>query len=145
MSATKLRYITGDLFAAPSHSILIHACNTLGSWGAGIALVFRDKYPDAFEVYKAHCKNHLNDELIGTCLIIRGGQREDCHDIACLFTSKAFGKKKDSVEDILVSTGSAVKDLIRQNIERKALHAWCVPSLLPSSGVTGKHRLTHVL
>lgn len=130
---TKVTYITGDLFSAPPNSILIHACNTVGSWGAGIALAFRAKYPEAFEVYKAHCKAHTNDTLIGTCLIIRNGGLDvkgtrKTHDIACLFTSRAYGKKKDAPEDILNATKSSVTDLLLQNREGKALHSWFVSS-----------------
>ncbi|TFK74743.1 hypothetical protein BDN72DRAFT_832811 [Pluteus cervinus] len=111
--------ITGDLFSAPpDNSILVHACNTVGSWGAGIALAFRDRYPEQFEVYKAHCKLH-GSSLVGTCLLIPG----DTHDIACLFTSKAYGKRKDSPDQILDATRSAVIDLVKQNIENKALHS----------------------
>jgi len=124
---TKLIYITGDIFAALPNTILIHACNTIGSWGAGIALAFQSKYPDAFEVYKAHCTAHSNDELIGTCLVIRGKAVADGgrgHDIACLFTSKAYGRRKDAPEDILNATRRAVSDLLRQNGEKKPMHAW---------------------
>jgi ADP-ribose 1''-phosphate phosphatase len=121
-----LNYINNDLFSAPPNSILIHACNTLGSWGAGIALAFRSKYPEAFEVYSAHCKAHTNDQLIGTCLIIRSGQREGGHDIACLFPSRAYGRRKDPPEEILSATRDAIKDLQRQNEEKKPLHAWYV-------------------
>jgi ADP-ribose 1''-phosphate phosphatase len=85
----KLVYITSDLFDAPQGSILIHACNTVGSWGAGIALSFRDKYPSAFQQYKDYCKQAKDEgtDLIGTCFIIRG----EIHDVACLFTSRAYG------------------------------------------------------
>lgn len=124
MSRSKLKYITADLFAAPPGSILVHACNSVGSWGAGIAVAFRTKYPSSFEVYKAHCKAHSTDELIGTCLVIRGGEKEGWHDIACLFTSKAYGKRKDPPDDILNATRNSVKDLLRQNTDGKPLHSW---------------------
>jgi O-acetyl-ADP-ribose deacetylase (regulator of RNase III) len=127
MANTKLTYITGNIFDAPPNTILIHACNTLGSWGAGIALAFQSKYPDAFKVYKAHCAAHTNDELIGTCLVIRGkpvAESGKGHDIACLFTSRAYGRYKDGPEDILNATRGAVRDLLRQNGEGKPLHAW---------------------
>ncbi|KIM43267.1 hypothetical protein M413DRAFT_444082 [Hebeloma cylindrosporum] len=100
MSKLKLSYITGDLFAAPANSILVHACNTKGSWGAGIALAFKEKYP-------SHC------------LLIPG----DTHDIACLFTSIAYGRRKDSPSEILSATRTSVQDLIRQNVGQKPLHA----------------------
>ncbi|KAF9485905.1 hypothetical protein BDN70DRAFT_870849 [Pholiota conissans] len=118
-----LSYITGDLFSAPPNSILVHACNTQGSWGAGIALTFKRKYPAHFAQYKAHCKEHGRD-LVGTCLVLppRDGDATG-HEIACLFTSQAYGKRKDTAEDILAATRSALEDLMMQNIEGKALHA----------------------
>jgi ADP-ribose 1''-phosphate phosphatase len=122
-SKQELSYITGDLFAAPANSILVQACNTKGSWGAGIALEFKTKYPAQFEQYREHCREH-GDGLIGSCLLIPG----DKHDIACLFTSKAYGRRKDSPSEILSATRTSVQDLIRRNTDNKPLHAWYVPS-----------------
>lgn len=118
MSKLKLSYITGDLFAAPANSILVHACNTKGSWGAGIALAFKEKYPSQFARYRAHCREY-GDNLVGSCLLIPG----DTHDIACLFTSIAYGRRKDSPSEILSATRTSVQDLIRQNVGQKPLHA----------------------
>jgi ADP-ribose 1''-phosphate phosphatase len=50
----------------------------------------------------------------------------DKHDIACLFTSRAYGKRKDKPDEILAATKSAVQDLIKQNTSNKPLHAWWV-------------------
>ena len=122
-SEPELSYTTGDLFAAPANSILVHACNTKGSWGAGIALAFKARYPAQFKQYQAYCREH-GDDLIGTCLLIPG----NTHDIACLFTSRAYGRRKDSPSEILSATRTSVQDLIRQNINNKPLHAWYVPS-----------------
>ncbi|KAK4173496.1 hypothetical protein QBC36DRAFT_359834 [Triangularia setosa] len=65
-----LAYEKGDLFDAPPNSVLIHACNTIGRWGGGIAATFKKHYPAAFEVYRDHCKKFTPDELIGTALLI---------------------------------------------------------------------------
>jgi ADP-ribose 1''-phosphate phosphatase len=119
MSNSKLVYVEGDLFVAPDHSILVHACNTLGSWGSGIALTFREKYPAQFAQYQAHCKTH-GQALVGTCLLIPG----DKHDIACLFTSRAYGKDKDKPAEILAATRKAMIDLEAKNVDNKGLHAW---------------------
>ncbi|GLB38586.1 putative macro domain containing protein [Lyophyllum shimeji] len=113
-----ITHTIGDLFTAPRGAILVHACNTLGSWGGGIALAFRDKYPAQFELYKARCKTY-GSSLVGTCLLIPG----DTHDIACLFTSRAYGKRKDKPEEILAATKTALQDLMKQNTEGKELHA----------------------
>ncbi|KII91020.1 hypothetical protein PLICRDRAFT_39616 [Plicaturopsis crispa FD-325 SS-3] len=116
-----LTYTQGDLFGAPGGSILVHACNTAGKWGAGIALEFRTRYPEAFAQYNAHCAAHSPDDLVGTCLLLQG---DDAHDIACLFTSRGYGKRKDSPECILAATGQCVANLLTQNAQaRKPLHA----------------------
>ncbi|KAJ7230719.1 hypothetical protein GGX14DRAFT_411903 [Mycena pura] len=117
---SKLTHIKGDLFAAPAgRSILVHACNTRGSWGAGIALAFKERYPEAFEEYKAACKTH-GTALLGTCLLVRGAQ----HDVACLFTSRDYGRRVDPAPDILAATRLAVADLLEKNIEPvKEMHA----------------------
>ncbi|CAG7853553.1 SubName: Full=Related to POA1-Phosphatase of ADP-ribose 1-phosphate, role in regulation of tRNA splicing {ECO:0000313/EMBL:CCA70814.1} [Serendipita indica DSM 11827] len=100
----------GDLFKnAPRRCVLVHACNTLGSWGAGIATIFKRKYPAAYEVYRDECVEK-GSSLLGTCLLIPAGDR----DIACLFTSRKYGRQTDPKDMILRSTRSAVQDLLRQ-------------------------------
>ncbi|KAJ6121139.1 ADP-ribose 1''-phosphate phosphatase, partial [Penicillium sp. IBT 18751x] len=129
----------GDLFEAPEGSALIHACNSQGSWGAGIAKVFKQKYPAAYRYYRNHCQtyrygvtNHSIPNLqaedestitvrlpLGTALIIppqpsdaRGGRK--AHWIVCLFTSHNYGKRVDSPEMIHNSTHAALHDLKSQ-------------------------------
>ncbi|PBK95741.1 ADP-ribose 1''-phosphate phosphatase [Armillaria gallica] len=115
---SKLTYIKKDIFSAPGNSILVHACNTKGCWGAGIALAFRERYPEAFTVYNQHCKEE-GSATLGTCLLISGER----HDIACLFTSRAYGEQKDKPEQILDATRTAMSDLMRQNTKGKEIHA----------------------
>jgi len=130
----------GDIFNAPPRSILIHACNAMfvrpellsesqsradtsksGSWGAGIAAAFRERYPDAYRIYNAHCKRSLPQRLIGTALLIapRDGTRRQ-HYVGCLFTSKWHGRNKDSPADILRATEPALRDLIHQILAEMA-------------------------
>ncbi|KAJ7918793.1 hypothetical protein B0H13DRAFT_2268953 [Mycena leptocephala] len=116
---SKITHIKADIFAAPAGSILIHACNTRGSWGAGIATAFQERYPGAFAKYKNTCKKH-GEALLGTCLLIRG----ETHDVACLFTSKDYGRRVDSPADILAATKLSVADLLKQNVDPvKEMHA----------------------
>lgn len=136
--SSKIVYKTGDLFTSPTNSILIHACNTQGSWGAGIALAFKQRFPAQFKAYAAHCKATPDDEFIGTCLVLRasdfegGGSKkpQPKWDVACLFTSRAYGRRKDAPEEILKNTERAIRDLIRQNEAGKELHAWFARSRL---------------
>jgi ADP-ribose 1''-phosphate phosphatase len=52
----------------------------------------------------------------GTCLLIPPCESDagPKHWIACLFTSAAYGKKKDAPEEILRNTETAVRDLLVQ-------------------------------
>ncbi len=105
------------------------------------------KYPAAFKVYNAYCKE--NENLDGTCLLIppqvsdyststqhdhrsqsRSKRRKVSskptwgkHWIGCLFTSKGYGKPtkykpgKDKPEKILENTRKALEDLKKQVVE----------------------------
>ncbi|CAI6276588.1 unnamed protein product [Periconia digitata] len=114
-----LKYHKGDIFAAPQHSLLIHACNTQGSWGSGIAAAFRARYPAAFKIYRDYCtKTHkptTNPVPTGTCLLIPPSETSNGkpkHWIGCLFTSAKYGKAKDSQAVILGNTGRSIKHLL---------------------------------
>ncbi|KAL9004446.1 MAG: hypothetical protein Q9188_002745 [Gyalolechia gomerana] len=129
----------GDIFDSPPHSILIHACNTAGSWGKGVAAAFKKYSPSAYQVQNLHCKRPSSPStplpthqrnLVGTCLLLppffpaqktkpTDAQLEKQFWIACLFTSRGYGKNTDTAEDILDATKRAVEDLGRQIREYK--------------------------
>ncbi|KKK18341.1 hypothetical protein P175DRAFT_0499367 [Aspergillus ochraceoroseus IBT 24754] len=131
----KIREIEGDLFDAPNGAALIHACNCQGSWGKGIALAFRNKYPTAFAIYRSFCQNHarnIQDQDVsprtgrkiqlpeGRALIIPpqaqdyDEQGSKKHWIVCLFTSRGYGRNVSSAEVILENTELAVADMKKQ-------------------------------
>lgn len=109
--------IKGSLFDAPKGSIIIHACNTKGVWGSGIAKAFAKLFPRARDVYSAVCQAEGSKRL-GTCLLIPAGS----HTIGCLFTSKSFGQHVDSPQNILKATKTAIDDLIAQNTDNKPMY-----------------------
>ncbi|KAF5383962.1 hypothetical protein D9757_007359 [Collybiopsis confluens] len=157
--------------------VLLHACNTVGSWGGGIAVTFKQLFPKQYEVYREHClgrspgdagptaKGNEKEQrsgqaegkgrvrggrggaegagpdsipdsthrssLLGTCLLIsppsdtsnnnnNGNEPKRDVYIGCLFTSRAYGRSKDSPEKILASTKRALVDLTRQMNEGTA-------------------------
>jgi ADP-ribose 1''-phosphate phosphatase len=142
MTASNIILRKGDLFTSPpANTILLHACNCIGSWGGGIALAFKQKFPSAFETYREHCRAHSDDprSLIGTCLIIRGASEK--YDIGCLFTSVGYGKHVDPPPMILNATRKAVQDLMQQNSGKNAkeIHSWCqihILSLISGSSLS---------
>ena len=52
-----IEFVAGDLFAN-AHAVRAfgHGCNCIGSMGAGIAVGFRERYPEMCEQYCALCK-----------------------------------------------------------------------------------------
>lgn len=110
--------VKGDLFSAPEGSIICHAVNTKGVWGAGIAKQFARKYPIAYEFYKGICQEY-GKSLVGTCLVLQ----TETHKIACLFTSEGYGSNVDNEKQILYNTFNAIEDLLLQNeIMNKPIH-----------------------
>jgi len=105
----------GDLFDAPDEAVLIHACNCIGVWGAGIAAAFKTRYPEAFIEYTEHCRSNDVADLNGSALLIPPLEEDGPkHFVGCLFTSKRPGKRRDSPEEILQNTETAMIDLMRQ-------------------------------
>ncbi|CAD0084750.1 unnamed protein product [Aureobasidium vineae] len=116
----------GDLFAAPANTLLVHACNCAGSWGAGIAAAFKKTYPDHFAIYTAHCKSKTPNSLLSTCLLIPPQPKGAKHWIGCLFTSRKYSRGKDSKDDIMDSTDSALQDMLEQleDLEKQPTGIW---------------------
>ncbi|OAL03715.1 hypothetical protein IQ06DRAFT_291420 [Phaeosphaeriaceae sp. SRC1lsM3a] len=118
----QLTYHTGDIFTAPPRTLLIHACNTQGHWGAGIAKAFKTLYPKGYKVHHDFCaKEHGKDNVVptGTAQLItpvdRKSGEEDGnggHWIGCLFTSARYGKKKDKPDEIVKHTGESMEMLL---------------------------------
>ena len=48
----------GNIFKIPQVRNYAHGCNCSGATGKGIALQFKDKFPEMFEQYKALCKDN---------------------------------------------------------------------------------------
>jgi ADP-ribose 1''-phosphate phosphatase len=103
---------TGDLFNAPENSVLVHACNASGSWGAGIAREFLRRYTSSYIKYKDFCKR---ENCLGKCFLVQstGCDGSKCY-IACLIVSRMYGKNRDSADDIIANTKLAMQDLFRK-------------------------------
>jgi ADP-ribose 1''-phosphate phosphatase len=100
-----------SLFDAPENAIIIHACNSQGMWGSGIAKPFAEKYPKSYDWYKGFCKE-LNAKRGTAC-----GRAElmkfydESHYVGYVITSHDYGPRKDSPEQIKVNTTIALQVL----------------------------------
>jgi len=109
----------GNLFkAAKPGAILLHSCNASGAWGAGIALQFKKRYPEAYRQYVDWCQKGP-DELVGSYLKLEDKQVT----IACLFTSAGYGDKKDSEELIVKNTKNAVQSFLHSLPYKSVVHS----------------------
>lgn len=84
-----INVINGDILKSGS-DIVIHQVNCLGVMGAGLAKQIREKYPEVFVAYNAHCHIHTDkSELMGTVLFV------ECNDgtiIANIFGQMDYGR-----------------------------------------------------
>ena len=100
-----LIYKKMSLFDAPKGSILVHACNAKGVWGAGIAKEMKKKFPNAYEHYHIDCLQRNMTSRFDY-------QYDAGYYIASLVTSKDYGVYVDSPEEILLNTSKALVDFI---------------------------------
>lgn len=52
-----IEYIEGDIFDSPAQ-VIVNTVNTVGVMGKGLALSFKQRYPQMFEKYKVACEKH---------------------------------------------------------------------------------------
>lgn len=118
-SKLKLHDTSHTISDLPDRSILVHATNCVGKWGAGFAKAVKQQYPVADRIYVQHCDSlgdveAKKEHLLGTSLLIPPQlEREGAPAvwIACLFTSYAYGKKKDRPAHIMAQTKTALEHL----------------------------------
>lgn len=53
-----IKYIKGDIFTAETQTI-VNTVNCVGVMGKGIALTYKQKYPDMYKSYRKICDNKL--------------------------------------------------------------------------------------
>lgn len=101
----KIRYLRGDMFMnAEEGALLLHACNSMGVWGRGVALSFKARFPKSYRQYQDYCKKN-GIKGVGTTFVTFDG-------VACLISSGGFsGVQLDPPEKISAATEMALKDL----------------------------------
>lgn len=104
----------GSLFDAPPQSVLVHACNARGVWGAGVAAQMKERFPTAFEAYAAQCRLGMladpsgRSDEVGRYAI----HNSDEYMVVSLITSDKWGSRVDPPESILLATRMALHRLM---------------------------------
>lgn len=52
-----IKYIEGDIFDSPAQ-VIVNTVNTVGVMGKGLALSFKQRYPEMFAAYRTACEKH---------------------------------------------------------------------------------------
>jgi O-acetyl-ADP-ribose deacetylase (regulator of RNase III) len=109
---------SGDLFASGAEA-LVNAVNTAGVMGKGLALAFKQRYPDSFEAYRrAHAAGEL---AIGKVLVVEraGMPRWILH-----VPTKRHWRGKSKLDDIR----AGLVDLVEQ-VRARAIASVAMPAL----------------
>jgi ADP-ribose 1''-phosphate phosphatase len=119
----RLIYKQGSLFDAPKDSFLLHSCNCIGSFGAGVAKSFKELYPDLYRQYNQYCNKNLKNQkrspLVGQSFIAKDS--ETGTQMVCLFTSQGYGLMVDTESMIVESTESALLHLSQNQMMKSEL------------------------
>lgn len=115
-----IRFITGDIFDAKTDAI-VNTVNCVGVMGRGIALQFKQTYPDNFTAYKVACQH--GEIVMGRMFVFETGQILNPRWIIN-FPTKQHWREKSRLEDI--DTGLA--DLVEE-IRKRNIHSIAIPPL----------------
>jgi O-acetyl-ADP-ribose deacetylase (regulator of RNase III)/uncharacterized protein YwgA len=121
-----IEFATGDILKADVEA-LVNTVNCVGVMGRGIALQFKNRFPDNFKAYAAACKKELVKP--GRMFVFETGMLPFPHYIVN-FPTKRHWRGKSRMEDI----ESGLRDLAQVIRERK-IASIAIPSL--GSGLGG--------
>lgn len=107
-----IHYKKISLFDAPKNSYLVHACNSQGVWGSGIAVEFKKRFPHAYAVYNRACQGNSKFALGKSWSIYDGD-----YSVTCLIVSEGYGRDKSSKDDILAHTELALHSFLKHVTE----------------------------
>lgn len=93
-----IQYVSGDLFknrfAVDAYA---HGCNCQGSMGSGIAVSFKQLYPDMFEEYRRLCKSSPRQFNLGDAFLWK---KDDKPAVFNLGTQEGYWHSRASYEAI---------------------------------------------
>ena len=97
---------------------LVNTVNTVGVMGKGIALQFRQAFPDNYEFYRQACKRH--EVQPGRMLVYSTNRFENPHYIVN-FPTKRHWKGRSTIQDIDTGLVALVNDIRRLGIRSIAI------------------------
>jgi len=128
-----IEYRSGDILKSDAEA-LVNTVNCVGVMGRGIALQFKDAFPENFKAYAAACKRE--EVLPGRMFVFETGQLTPPRYIIN-FPTKRHWRGKSRIEDI----DAGLKALVEE-IRARRIRSIAVPPL--GSGLGGLDWITEV-
>jgi len=109
-----IEFVAGDLFANRfGAEALAHGCNCQGSMGAGVAVGFRERYPEMFAEYRRRCKASPREFNLGDAFLWKAGGKPWVFNLA---TQEGIGQVRVSYQAIEAALRSMLRQADRENI-----------------------------
>jgi O-acetyl-ADP-ribose deacetylase (regulator of RNase III) len=121
-----IRYTTGNILDADAEA-LVNTVNCVGVMGRGIALQFKDAFPENYRAYKAACARH--EVQPGRMFVYDSGRLTSPRYIIN-FPTKRHWRGKSRVEDI----GAGLRALVEE-VRNRRIRSIAIPPL--GSGLGG--------
>lgn len=121
-----IQYITGNIFESKAEA-LVNTVNTVGVMGKGLALQFREIFPENYKVYRQECKSGRFD--IGQLLITEDTTATGERKIIVNFPTKRHWRYPSEYPFI----ESGLKKL-REEIEKRGIRSIAIPPLGSHNG-----------
>ena len=115
-----IEYKTGDIFTEDSEAI-VNSVNCVGVMGRGIALQFKNMFPDNFKAYAAACKR--GEVKPGSMFVFETSRLTNPRYIVN-FPTKRHWRGKSRVEDI-----ESGLDALAQEVRERGINSIAIPAL----------------
>ena len=113
-----IEYKTGDIFAEDVEA-LVNSVNCVGVMGRGIALQFKNAFPENFKAYAAACKR--GEVQPGRMFVFETGQIVGSPRYIINFPTKRHWREKSRMEDIESGLEALVGEIKERNIRSIAV------------------------
>lgn len=112
-----IKFTSGDILEADAEA-LVNTVNCVGIMGRGIALQFKNAFPDNFKAYATACKS--NKVLPGRMFVYETGQLTNPR-LIINFPTKRHWRGKSRMEDIETGLKNLVETIHQHNIRSIAI------------------------
>lgn len=113
-----IKYVSGNIFDSEA-KVLVNPVNCDGVMGAGLALQFKKRYPESFEIYRQAC---LNQQVaIGAKLLITQDEYQGVPITIVHFPTKNDWRKVSKMEYIETGLQKLKEEIIAQQWQSIAI------------------------